>query len=1005
MNESARPTLRLWFWAGVLLTLYKLWLVSGQAIFAIANADHDDQLFLQLAESLTRGEWLGPYDRLTLAKGPFYSCWIALAYGLGLPLFFSQHLLYAAAGATFVRACRPAITFGAALFGIYALLLWNPMSFEASSMGRVLRQHIYGSLVVLLFAGLIALYLRRHETLRRQVPWAALLGFVFGGFWLTREESIWILPSIMLLAGTSLVSTWHTSRAEGLRMTQAFGLALFCGLLPILAVCGMNYRYYRWFGTVEYRAPEFNDAYGAMLRVKVGAELPFVPVTREARAAMYAVSPAFAELRPYLDGDIGRDWAEASEFLIKRPPAEHQIGGGWLIWALRDSVSAAGHSQNAKQALKFYRRMADEINQACDDGRLPAGPRRSGFLPPWREGQTAQIAKTFVEFADFVVSFRNFNAYAPPAVGNRQELEFFSKLTREKFTPGPGTVGLPTPDADDLAKVATLQHVGRMLRRVLFVLFIIAQVLALLRVGQLLWQRRGSFPLCVAAAAWGACVANLLINALVHVTSFPVLVISSFAPIYPLVLIFIAAVFWDVSAAWIVPFLPPRTKKTKAGTPPLVAEISLHPGVQRALPWLMGLIALAPLLIWWGEFIKLFWFADDLFLLDQIDRMGFWPWITEAFAENFAPVFKLLWGGSVYLFHGSYCSMIILLWLTHAINTLCLGRLLSRTGASWFAVVTAQILFALTSANLETLGWSVQWSALLATTFFLLALLWQEKQAAQLGTWSGRVHGPLLLLVAASACSFSRGVLTGLVLALALLLPTVGTTWRDTWRARLPLVAVILLPVVAVTLIITLFSHGNHQHLSGHGSEIIQYAAGYFLLNPGYLLFDLSSWHPGVLLLLGGAKLGLIYWGLKHTNGRLRVLFILLLVYDLGNAGLLGIGRYHTGFETTISSRYNYSSLLATLPFAAVWLEHAISRLFTRSWSHRVAVSATLAGIIWLGLHHWPNELADFASWRGTDQRRLMQDPVAAQAGATVPALNYMRTERAIELIHHYNLH
>ena len=1021
MNEEQHPPIRRWFWAGVLLTAVKLWLVRGQAIYAIGPADHDDRLFLQLAGHLTHGDWLGPYNQLTLAKGPFYSCWVAFAHLLGLPLFFAQHVLYAAACALFVRACRPAITSGAARFGIYALLLCNPMSFDASSMGRVLRQHVYGPLAVLMFAALIAFYLRRTQPFRRLMPWAALLGFSFTGFWLTREESIWIVPSLGLLAGTSLVSTWRTSRADFLRMSRTFGFAVLCGALPLLAVCGMNYAHYRWFGSVECRASAFEDAYGAMLRVKVGPTLPFVAVTREARAAMYRVSPAFAELRPYLDGGIGRDWAESSEFLTNIPADEHQIGGGWMIWALRDAVAAAGHGQNAKRSLKFYRQMADEINRACDDGRLPAGPPRSGFLPPRREGQTAEVARTFVEFADFTVSFRGFTAYAPPSVGTAEDLELFQRMTGEILSPGPGTTALPAPSAGDVEKTERLQRIGRALRPVLLGLFWTAQVLALVRFVELLWRRRGSFPLTVAAAAWGAGVAYLLINALIQVTSFPVLVISSFAPVYPLVLVFIAAVFWDVFAAWIVPRI--KMSVPLPELPPRNPFLSRFPDLPSAISDLRlvriapGLLALVPLAIWHAEFAKLFWFADDFLLLDQIDRMGFWPWLTTAFTESFAPVFKLLWGGSVFAFGGSYFALIVLLWLTHAFNTLCLGWLLRRAGFSWFATLLVQGIFALTTANLETLGWSVQWSAVLATTFFLLALVWQEKHAAQLGTWQLRVHGPLLLLATASACSFSRGVLTGAVLALAILLPAMtpevggqvpcphkGTGWKNI-RSRLRLAAVMLVPSLAITLVILLFANGNQQHPGGHAVEMAVYALGYFLLNPGYLLLGLTTWQPEVLVVLAAAKLGLIYWGLTRSTGRSRLLLVLLLAYDLGNAVLLGIGRYHTGFETVISSRYNYSSLLATLPFAALWFEHWLNRLVARIRVRQVFAAAALGGVIWFGLHDWPRELASFTGWRGTDLRRLMSDQAAARAGATVPALGFMRTERAMELIHRYNLH
>lgn len=1012
MNGESHPSARRWFWAGVGLTLVKLWLVRGQAIYAIGPADHDDRLFLQLADHLLHGDWLGPYNQLTLAKGPFYSCWIAFVYLLGLPLFFAQHVLYAAACAVLVRACRPAIASAAARFWMYALLLCNPISFDASSMGRVLRQHVYGPLALLMFAALIALYLRRAQTQRRLWPWAGLLGFAFGCFWLTREESIWIVPSLLLLACPTLLAAWRVSRAELKRMGRIFAVAGVCGALPLLIVSGLNYHYYRWFGTVEYRATAFTDAYGAMLRVRVGPTLPFVSVTRETRAAIYRVSPAFAELRPFLDGGIGRDWAESSEFLTHLPASEHQIGNGWMMWALRDSVAAAGHGQNAKRALKFYRQMADEINRACDDGRLPAGPPRGGFLPPWREGQTAEVARTFVQFADFTVSFRGFSAYAPPSVGTAEDLELFARLTREKLAPGPGTEALLAPDASDIDRTEKLQRVGRALRPVLLLLFWIAQSLACVRAGELVWRRRGSFPLTVAAAAWGAGVACLLINALVQVTSFPVLVISSFAPVYPLVLLFIAMVFWDVAAAWIVPRLrvgghvPVPALKT-----PAPALAPLPPAIGKFLPWFAALLALAPLVIWHAEFAKLFWFGDDFLLLDQINRMGFGPWLTAAFTESFTPVFKLLWGGMVFASGGSYFALIVLLWLTHALNTLCLGGLLRRAGFTWFVVVVVQLLFALPAANLETLGWSVQWSAVLAMTFFLLGLWWQEKYVAQMDTWQTRVHGPLLLFATASACSFSRGVLTGAVLALGVMLSGAGGGLRAPQSTRRAhgsawlLAALLLLPSAGVTLVIMVFASGNQQHLGGHSGAMLSYAAGYFLLNPGYLLLGLGTWQPVPLLLLAAAKLALIYWGLARTSGRPRILLALLIAYDLGNAVLLGIGRYHTGFETVISSRYNYSSLLATLPFAALWLEHLLNRFIARVRVRQVIAVALLAGAVWFGLQGWPRELASFTDWRGTGLRKLLADPAAARAGATVPALEFMRTERAMELIQRYNLH
>lgn len=1009
MTSGTRRVPHGWFWAGVVLTLLKLWLTRGQPVFAIGPAGHDDRLFLQLAEYLVRGEWLGPYDQMTLAKGPFYSFWIATTYLLGVPLFLSQQLLYAVACALIVRAWSPAVRSAAALFALYALLLWNPMTFEASSLGRVLRQHVYTPLVLLIFASLIALYFRRQASLFRLLPWAILLGLAGAGFWLTREESIWLAPSVALLAGASLLTTWYSSRPALLNVARAFGVAVFVAVVPVFVVSALNYRAYRWFGTVEFRAPAFNDAYGAMVRVRVGPDLPFVPVTREAREAMYVVSPAFAELKPYLEGDLGRGWADASSGVTGLAAEQRQIGGGWYMWALRDAVVAAGHGHNAGEALAYYRRMAGEINAACESGRLRAGPPRSGFLPVWRDGQTEKVANTFVDFADFVVSFSNFTAFAPPSAGGADSLELFSKMTHEQLSPSDDIPRRGDELEANNPRTRTLHSIGKVLRQVLLVVFFVAQFVAVVRVVQCVKQKQWTFALTIAAAAWGACAASLLIHAIIHVTSFNVLVISSFAQVYPLVLLFAGAAFIDATQAWRTERVgSPRPAAAQAPTPRLLTtpEIPLSPRLGAALPWVVGALALLPFVIWQGEFAKLTWFGDDYFLVDQLSQMGFWAWTWRMFTESFVPLFKALWGGGLLLFDGSYQAMLWLLWLTHALNTVWFGRLLRRAEFGWLATAVAQLVFALAPANLETLGWSVQWSAVLATSFLLAGMLWHEKHIETTDRLSLRVHGPLVLFAAASASCFARGVLTGGVLALALLSPVLIGGLRALRWPRYAGAVLCLLPAISVALLITKFAGGNHQHMGGHWIDALKFATGFFLINPGYLLCGAPEWSPGWLaLVFGSAKLALIYWGLSRTEGRRRGLLWLLLAYDLGNAALLGLGRYHTGFEASLSSRYNYSSLLATLPFLGLLANHVIARALPTARARVAIAGVVVTGLVLGCLVTWPSELAPFVRWRGTELRELIQAPATNDPAARVPALDLMHIERAKALTRAYNLH
>lgn len=548
MTKPGPTQFRGWFWLCAALTVFKLWLTRAQPVYAIGNAALDDRLFLELAQSIVRGDWLGAYNQNTLAKGAAFPLWIAATFWLGLPLGLAQQGLYAAACALFTKACRPALPSTGVRACLYLLLLWNPMSYEAHTLARIMRQNIYTPLEIIAFAGWVALYWRKEQDFRRQLPWAALAGFATGLFWLTREESVWILPSLFLLGGAALLGARKIGTSSLKTMVYSTIVFSLCWAIPIGLVSWENQRHYGWFGTVELKSREFQDAYGAMLRVKIGPELHQIPVTRQAREAMYKVSPTFAKLRPQLEGPIGDGWSEKVWF----PAAERQIRGGWLMWALRDAVAASGNAPDAKTALRFYASMAKEINAACDDGRLPALSPRSTLFPPWRKGQTAETVRVFLFFTDFVGGFRSFDVRTPLSIGDHDELLLFYDLTRDRITSSLQSAVMPLANQEALneRKFVLLHRIGYALCQLLTSVLVVAHVMLAIRLFQTIRVRRFPYPLILAAASWGGAVGYLLLNTLVHVTSFPVTAVSTFSPIYPLLLIFIAAVIWDATTAW-----------------------------------------------------------------------------------------------------------------------------------------------------------------------------------------------------------------------------------------------------------------------------------------------------------------------------------------------------------------------------------------------------------------------------------------------------------------------
>jgi hypothetical protein len=140
-------------------------------------------------------------------------------------------------------------------------------------------------------------------------------------------------------------------------------------------------------------------------------------------------------------------------------------------------------------------------------------------------------------------------------------------------------------------------------------------------------------------------------------------------------------------------------------------------------PFLTGLLCLFPLLLFWDRFNALYWFGDDWDLTSALDKFGLLSWMWQPFAENFQPLFKAGWFGAIWLFNGSYTAMILILWAAHGGILWLTIPVMRHCDFCWLAQCLAVLTIGMSWSNIETLCWATQWSALLATFFLMLGLL------------------------------------------------------------------------------------------------------------------------------------------------------------------------------------------------------------------------------------------------------------------------------------------
>ncbi len=477
----------------VLLILLRCYLTRAQSLSAFPEQVFDDGLFLKLAESIAAGDWLGAYDRTTLVKGCFFPLFMAISHILHVPLLLGRDLLYALACGLTVTALSPLVANRWKRLAIFAVLLFNPISF---SIDRVLREQIYFALTLVVVACGLGMWLRLDKGLRVLLPWSTGLGVALGGFWLTREEGVWILPVLALLyiAG---VRQCLCERRDWRRTASALAIPLLLWGACLAAISTLNYAYYAIFATVETKESNFVAAYGALSRIRHRVWLPMVPLPTEARLQAYRYSPAFAELRPYIEGEMGRSFAkegdpvgwtpifigpaynpvwrdrfnsyfgiefpqngaDAMEFVREKFRSDpefadklqiavggysetrdwldtnaqiSELKGGWFIWAFREAAFLAGHYHDGGEASRFYRRIADEVNSACALKLLDCLPERNTLTPPWDMAYWNPLWQRVYTAMEFLISMAGARVYAAPSDGRAGSLQLVARFTGEK---------------------------------------------------------------------------------------------------------------------------------------------------------------------------------------------------------------------------------------------------------------------------------------------------------------------------------------------------------------------------------------------------------------------------------------------------------------------------------------------------------------------------------------------------------------------------------------------
>lgn len=403
----------------------------------------DDLWFLNAADSLLKGQWMGAYDQHTLIKGCFGPMFLALSSFLGIPFLAAETLLYVLSCLFFTHVASRFSKNRLYLAASLALLLFNPLSMSLATFQRVHRNGMPLWLVPFVFGCFFLLFSDCRRSLRTILSRGVAAGFVLWMFQNTREDGIWLWPFVLACLAFSAVRAWKS----GLTRTSRAGRALLC-LVPLAvflagnaAVCLVNWRFYglpiRNDRDAGYYAEAMRDLY--LIEPDSADETRLTShehvghyhgIYWSTICRAFEASPTLERSRCGIEKGFDR-WSKAVGYhgrdLYEDKP----------LFAIRNGVAAEGFYSSLRTSEAYWKAVHEELSAAFEDGRLRSrGVSFTAMCAPLRAKDVPHVFREWGRAIMSAAEFRDTKAGAArsePFLGKMAWNKKLRSVSGERF--------------------------------------------------------------------------------------------------------------------------------------------------------------------------------------------------------------------------------------------------------------------------------------------------------------------------------------------------------------------------------------------------------------------------------------------------------------------------------------------------------------------------------------------------------------------------------------------
>lgn len=412
-----------------LLTAFRIWLAVKTPLYIQADAAYDDMLFVRYAMELLKGNWLGDYCSLTLAKTVSYPLILAFNYTFGIPYSLGMICAYVVSCILFVHAINQFIHNNYFAIAGYLFLLFSPVMFHEENIQKVYRGGYIVIFSMLVLSAIIGMFAEAKNVQGKKIyGWSALGIFALPIFWYLKEDSIWLLPFILVGMCITMVVIirLHCEKKAKLKRIVAV-------VLPIIVlgcISGLykqvNNHYYGIAAVTDRSGTNFEKVISDLIQIE-DPSTDTVWITRNMLEQAEENSPTLMSIKPQID--------ERMQLWV----GDGEIDGDIFIWVFREAVDSAGiYDRGSEGVEQFYGDIHQELQEAYAQGRLQSNANDRIYVSSVSRGYTIQefaeyfsgrikeVARTFVCYEQNVTSI---NA----ARGSYDDIAIMARLTNSEF--------------------------------------------------------------------------------------------------------------------------------------------------------------------------------------------------------------------------------------------------------------------------------------------------------------------------------------------------------------------------------------------------------------------------------------------------------------------------------------------------------------------------------------------------------------------------------------------